>query len=511
MRIRLTRKEKAVFKLLLKVVAELAPDTVLRVAGGWVRDKLLGLTSNDIDVSTDNLSGEAFANLVKAHLDAQGVRCREVTLIKANPDQSKHLATAMLKMLGQPIDFVQLRSEHYAEHSRIPSEVRPGTAEEDASRRDLTINALFYNINEGRVEDFVGGIADLENRVARTPIDPFRTFMDDPLRVLRVVRFASKLDLALDPALVKAAEHPEVHRALRYKVSRERVWNELAWKPEPAGMKPGALAGQSPVRAARLLFDLGLMETLFDLKKEEMKDLGHPGDLAPFDMDQMTPHHDLDLFEHTLSVLKHAIDKCDDRGVEDPVERASTALAALLHDIGKRCTELHGTDKNGGRTFHGHEKMSGKMAARILKNLKAPSDFTARVSSIVGGHMRPFALLKGVKKSALRRFVRDFGDDWPKVVDLALADALAKGDEPKAKVGRQYAELEARISEAQASMGGGTSPRRPITGHDLAEIGIDKGPAMGRIFRALDEALLEDPGMSRDEALALACKICQST
>jgi tRNA nucleotidyltransferase (CCA-adding enzyme) len=237
MRIRLTRKEKAVFELLLKVVAELAPDTVLRVAGGWVRDKLLGLTSNDIDVSTDNLSGEAFANLVKVHLDAQGIRCREVTLIKANPDQSKHLATAMLKVRGTPIDFVQLRSEHYSEQSRIPREVRPGTAEEDASRRDLTINALFYNINEGRVEDFVGGIADLENRVARTPIDPFRTFMDDPLRVLRVVRFASKLDLALDPALVRAAKHPEVHRALRHKVSRERVWNELAWKPEPMGIK----------------------------------------------------------------------------------------------------------------------------------------------------------------------------------------------------------------------------------------------------------------------------------
>src|SRR5690606_32173777 len=158
-KIKLTKKETQIFTDLMKVVNEKSPETILRVAGGFVRDKLLGLESNDIDIAVSNMTGEQFAELIDP---------KKITVIKANPDQSKHLATAMVTIRGVPIDFVNLRSETYSD-SRIP-EMKIGTPQEDALRRDLTINSLFFNINTGEIEDYVGGMKDLENKIARTPM-----------------------------------------------------------------------------------------------------------------------------------------------------------------------------------------------------------------------------------------------------------------------------------------------------------------------------------------------------
>ncbi len=500
MNIELTQREEETFHVLMAVVARSAPDTVLRVAGGWVRDKLLGRESSDIDISPDNMTGEAFARRVKAYLDAEGVRAGEVTVVKANPAQSKHLATAMLKVRGVSIDFVQLRSEGYSRASRIPSEVRPGTPEEDASRRDLTVNALFYNINEGRVEDFVGGLPDLENRVARTPIDPYRTFMDDPLRVLRVVRFAATFNLTPEPALIQAARRGEVRRALLEKVSRERIWTELAWKPEGTALKPGALSGPDPVRAARLLFDMGLVETLFSVNPQEMARLGLTAPLEPFDMDQHTPHHTLDLWAHTLEVLRHGI-RLAKKNRWDTRERTVIAFGALLHDIGKRSPGVIGTHKQGYRTYHGHEQVSTALSEAILHGLKAPNDLIRQVCRIVEAHGRPRNLAEGASGKAVRRFLRDLGEDWSLTLTLSLADVLAKATEPQEEVEARYHRLESRLLESRELMGG-TSPKRPVTGHDLAAIGIPPGPRMGEILGALDELLLENPELTREEAMA---------
>ena len=180
--ISLTDCEKELFQLLHGAVNKFSKETVLRVAGGWVRDKLLCKDSADIDIAISNKSGIEFAQLVNEYLASSGKETISVAVIQANPDQSKHLETATAKINGFDIDFVNLRSETYSD-TRIP-EIRVGTPQEDAMRRDFTINALFYNINDDCIEDFTNhGLDDLRKGLIRTPISAFITFKDDPLRV----------------------------------------------------------------------------------------------------------------------------------------------------------------------------------------------------------------------------------------------------------------------------------------------------------------------------------------
>ena len=227
----LTEKEDEVFSLLLDVCEkekEESKKLTLRVAGGWVRDKLLGLESNDIDVALDKCLGAEFAEKVNEYLTSKGEDVSGVGVIQSNPEQSKHLETATMKVRDVWLDFVNLRSESYADESRIPT-MSFGTPLEDAMRRDLTINALYYNLNEKKVEDFTGkGIEDLKIGLCRTPLEAKRTFVDDPLRVLRAVRFASRYAFKLAEDIGAAVEDEQVREGLRTKVSRERVGKEVA-------------------------------------------------------------------------------------------------------------------------------------------------------------------------------------------------------------------------------------------------------------------------------------------
>lgn len=243
----LSKAENNLFVFLNKFVKQECPGTVLRVAGGWVRDHLLDLQSNDIDITVSNMSGEALARKLAAYMDKTGVAHRGITVVKSNPEQSKHLATAMLNVFGFDIDFANLRKENYAD-SRIPT-TEPGTPKEDAQRRDLTINALFYNIHTQKVEDYVGGLRDLEVKSARTPIDPVKTFMDDPLRILRIIRFATRFDLAISEDIYQAAIRKDVQEALDKKVSRERVWKEMAGQDGHVGWKHGFFSDYEPHKA----------------------------------------------------------------------------------------------------------------------------------------------------------------------------------------------------------------------------------------------------------------------
>lgn len=212
-----------------------AEPVVLRWAGGWVRDKLLGVESHDIDTAINTMTGEAFSSkivglcnqteIAKKH----GVSATDIGnlhKIAANPEKSKHLETTTIRLLGFDVDFVNLRKETYTEDSRNP-QMEFGTAEEDAVRRDATINALFYNLNTGKVEDFTGGLADMDSKLVKTPLEPFQTFMDDPLRVLRLVRFASRLNFTIDPEAERLMGDERVLHALRLKISRERVGVEV--------------------------------------------------------------------------------------------------------------------------------------------------------------------------------------------------------------------------------------------------------------------------------------------
>eukprot|EP00889_Picochlorum_renovo_P008186 jgi/Picre1/35216/NNA_002678.t1 len=208
--IHLTDTEEKLFGDLLESTRKAGLTTTLRCAGGWVRDKLMGRESLDIDIALDNMLGKDFADTVNQYLESHGQETHSVAVIMSNPDQSKHLETARMKIRGLWVDLVNLRSEEYAHNSRIPT-MTFGTPEQDALRRDFTINSLFYNINEGVVEDLTGrGIADMKQGIIRTPLPPRETFLDDPLRVLRAVRFASRFGFSLEHSLVQAASDEKV-------------------------------------------------------------------------------------------------------------------------------------------------------------------------------------------------------------------------------------------------------------------------------------------------------------
>jgi tRNA nucleotidyltransferase/poly(A) polymerase len=239
--IQLTPKEQQLRRLLLDVAKSIddagqAPEPiVLRWAGGWVRDKLLNIQSHDIDVAINAMTGVPFAQAMCDYCEQPEAMSKHnigpadigsLHNVARNPEKSKHLETAMVKMFGLDLDFVNLRKETYTEDSRNP-QMEFGTAEEDARRRDATVNALFYNLHDDRVEDFTGGLADMDAQIIRTPLEPFQTFMDDPLRVLRLVRFASRLQFKIDPETRKFMADPKVLEALRVKISRERVGVEF--------------------------------------------------------------------------------------------------------------------------------------------------------------------------------------------------------------------------------------------------------------------------------------------
>ncbi|KAF4572560.1 CCA tRNA nucleotidyltransferase, mitochondrial [Pleurotus pulmonarius] len=241
-------------------------ETTCRIAGGWVRDKLLGAESNDIDIALSDMMGEPFAEHLVNFARTQGVVASEVAKIEKNPDQSKHLETATFRILDRSIDVVNLRSEEYTGDSRIPNQVTFGTPLQDALRRDITINALFYNIHTRSVEDFTEkarpywGIHDLKHGIVRTPLPPRETFLDDPLRVIRCVRFASRFDFAMEPELETAVKDPLIQAALRTKVSRERVGEELT----------KMVKGRNPRHAIQLLHDLSLFSSVFSVLPNEI-------------------------------------------------------------------------------------------------------------------------------------------------------------------------------------------------------------------------------------------------
>ncbi|KAK6090765.1 hypothetical protein P3W45_000010 [Vairimorpha bombi] len=220
MEIAITKEEQEIFDMILSC----RPSKVIpRVAGGWVRDKLMGVSSYDMDIALENLSGYDFAILLE---NAYKNSVSSVSLIQSNPNKSKHLETAVCKINGLMIDFVNLRCEKYTD-TRIPT-ITIGTAEEDSFRRDLTINSLFYNLVTRNIEDHTGlGIKDIKNKILRTPLDPLTTFSDDPLRILRIFRFRSKLNFKIQDDVYAALKNKSLKMHLKNKVSKERIHIEI--------------------------------------------------------------------------------------------------------------------------------------------------------------------------------------------------------------------------------------------------------------------------------------------
>ena len=237
--IMLTKQESSLRQLLLDASSYIGAldghaKPELRFTGGWVRDKLLGSNSVDIDIGIDTMTGYTFGTLMEQYLARAESKAKynkdvlgSLKKIAANPEKSKHLETVTTRLLGLDIDLVNLRKETYVGNSRNPL-MEFGTPEEDALRRDATVNALFYNLSSSKVEDFTGrGFKDMELKVIKTPLEPLQTFKDDPLRVLRAIRFASRLNYHIAAEDENAMKDRSIKEALRLKISRERIGVEI--------------------------------------------------------------------------------------------------------------------------------------------------------------------------------------------------------------------------------------------------------------------------------------------
>ncbi|KAJ7151520.1 hypothetical protein C8R46DRAFT_1166436 [Mycena filopes] len=265
MKIELTDVENQLCTLLDECCADLKNtkglETSCRIAGGWVRDKLLGLESNDIDIALTDMMGVDFAGHLDAFAQSKNVKTGQIAVINPNPDQSKHLQTARIPIFGLELDLVNLRSEEYAANSRIPTAITFGTPLQDALRRDITINALFYNVHTRAVEDCTGkGLEDLRSGTIRTPLPPRETFLDDPLRILRSLRFASRFGFEIVPELAAAVQDPVIQEALVTKVKRERVGEEIA----------KIMKGPDPTRGIQIIDELCLYDSVFNVLPAEV-------------------------------------------------------------------------------------------------------------------------------------------------------------------------------------------------------------------------------------------------
>jgi poly(A) polymerase len=340
-------------------------------------------------------------------------------------------------------EFVSARAESYSPDSRKP-DVRPASLEEDVRRRDFTVNALLCSL-DGQVVDLVGGLADMDARVLRTPVDPYRTFNDDPLRMLRAVRFAVQLGFDLGPGLLEAM-HAMRERARPPQLSAERVRDELV----------KMLLSRNPRRALELLDAAGLLEVVLP-------------ELHRCQGVEQNRHHVADVYEHTLMVVAGT--------------RADLALrlAAVFHDVGKPMTA------DGEGHFYGHEDVGADLARRAMNRLRFPGELTDDVVRLVRLHMRPVNYRGHETDGAMRRLVRDAGELLDSLMALTRADQDASAE----PAGGRQDDLERRLALVQAVEPARLAPL-PVNGHDvMRECDLPPGPRVGRMLKQLQELVLD--------------------
>lgn len=487
----LTSEEKELFSILRKVVSLYAPHITLRCAGGWVRDRLMGKESHDIDIMVDKMSGADFARLVVKHIGA------EMHVVKANPEASRHLETAGVVIplpsgKKMDIDFAMARTEVYTDNSRIP-EIKEATPQEDAQRRDLTINSLFYNLNTNQVEDFTGmGIKDLITHTIRTPQNPLTTFTEDPLRLYRTIRFSTRYGWQIDPDTYQAMSHPSIKDAIKNKISKERIQEEMT----------KILQGPNPTQALEIMKDLGLLD---DIISGALSGTEYEGKMSPLDMNQNSPWHNLSVWDHTITVINNLLELYPD---VEPEKRVVLILSALTHDLGKLYSKVQ-QDRGDRTSYKGHDVESAKIAALILRYLKFGNNITENVSKMVEHHMYPHMFYEnGVEnKKSLRKFIRRMGEsslNWIDVFNHAMADAASKDRTKDQTVVDSYMNIRGKLQEALSSMSMDVSKvnivKPVLNGNEIMQIlGIKPGPHMKDITEFVKDLQDENPSISKDE------------
>ncbi len=486
----------------IRKACERAPQhPTARITGGWVRDKILGVPSSDVDVMLDNMTGSEFAKYLGEEV--------KTAVVKENPERSKHLEVAICTIPvpnGEPVkvEFVNARKEVYKKDSRIPT-MKPATYVEDAFRRDLTINALFYNVTTGEIEDPTGqGMSDLQNRIIRAPGDPKTRYFEDPLRVFRTKRFAARYGFNIEPSTWQALCDPEIQYEVFdaigsdgiFKLARERIGEELIKMAD----------GNNPSQAFRLLQRSGMLEKMLN---EAVSESPYEKNLSPFELDQQNPHHDFTVWGHTERVIKNISERYP---VGDP-NRAVAVFAALFHDAGKLYGPARQQKSEGHFSYHGHEDESAKIARLFLDKFKMHRKLPAiegqekipelidMVEQLAALHMRPLSLTEA-GKSAINRFLRETqqnGIRWQDVMNMAYSDVMAKSDDASKYTSdiTMLDELTKTIEEAiKHNQSANVNLLRPVLdGHEIMDLfgRTDAGRWIGQVQAALKEKQLEGP------------------
>ncbi len=442
--------EKALSHKIFDVIRQSAKELDLEtyVVGGFVRDFLLERDhKKDIDFVTVG-SGIELAEKVHSKLK----NASKLTIFK-------RFGTANFKWDSIELEFVGARRESYSEDSRKPF-VEDGTLEDDQKRRDFTINALAISLNEntyGQLKDPFDGVGDLEKKIIRTPLAPDITYSDDPLRMMRAIRFAAQLNFEIEEksfqSIVKNASRIEI-------VSKERVMDEFQ----------KIMMTEKPSIGLKLLDDAGLMPYIL------------PELVALKGIEEIEGQTHKDNFYHTLEVVDNISPHTDNLWLR---------WAALLHDIGKAPTKRY--DKKIGWTFHSHEFVGSKMVFKLFKRLKLPLGNQMKyVQKIVLLSSRPISLIdENVTDSALRRLLFEAGEDFEDLITLCKADITTKNEKKQKRFKANFSIVEQKIKEVE-ERDKVRNFQPPVSGEEIMEtFGIQPCKEVGLIKNAIKEAILE--------------------
>ena len=431
-------RERRIFDLLVECIRRNRLDVELRVAGGWVRDKLLGIDCHDLDIAIDRMMGEAFASFFLKFLKERLFEASSCGVIASNPARSKHLETATMNLFGLELDFVNLRSEAYATDSRIPHKILFGSPLEDAQRRDITINALFYNLHSKQVEDHTGcGLDDLHQKIIRTPLEPLLTLMDDPLRVLRVIRFASRFGARIEASLEEALRSKSTHKALLEKVSRERVGIEVE----------KILSVDTALTGLAFIIDLGLYDAVFFTNESRKAPLRK--DFLNFKFayfEQMLAAALLPFWESRTSTKK-----------------LEPTITAILRDS---------------------LKLSNKTTSAVLK-------LTQSYETIVEYFLRRDEF----SASQIGRLVFEIGERWRNAFELAHRRAMYYGDIPA------ETSLEDALNRVETlGLASAWAMKPLLNGTEIGALTSCKGPQIGVLLSKLMDWQFENPRATKSQA-----------
>jgi putative nucleotidyltransferase with HDIG domain len=449
MKINCTDEEIFIFKKISDAADALSIPAF--IVGGFVRDKILNRKTKDADIVCEG----------------DGIKLAQATAEKFSPKPNvsffKNFGTAQVKIfLNQvpfEIEFVGARKESYNRNSRKP-DVAPGTIDEDRMRRDFTINTLAASLDKNnflKVIDPLNGLQDIEDKLIKTPLPPGQTFIDDPLRMMRAIRFATQLNFKIDPETFQAIkDHAERIKI----VSAERIIDEIN----------KIVMTDKPSVGFDLLYKSGLLKIIFPQMVS----------LAGAEFIDGKGHKDN--FYHTLQVLDNIAPNTDDLWLR---------WAAILHDIAKPVTKKF--EEGHGWTFHGHEVVGGRMVPKIFAQLKLPlNDKMKFVRKMVELHLRPISLTKeNITDSAIRRLLFDAGDDIENLMTLCKADITSKNKQKVQRYLANFEMVEQRLKEVEES-DHLRNWQPPITGEIIMkEFGLPPSRIVGDIKNAVREAILD--------------------